>query len=101
VLKDLSLVLFVGMAVGAYSSIFIATPLVAALKEREPDMQALAKRVAQRNAGRRTEVVEAGESEPEVALTPAAALSREGVDPGVRVQPKRGGTRASRIGRKG
>ena len=50
-LKDLALVLFVGMAVGAYSSIFLATPVVAALKEREPQMQALAKRVAQRENG--------------------------------------------------
>ena len=35
-LKDLALSLFVGMAAGAYSSIFIATPLVVQLKEREP-----------------------------------------------------------------
>lgn len=35
-LKDLALALFVGLAAGAYSSIFIATPLVAQLKEREP-----------------------------------------------------------------
>jgi preprotein translocase subunit SecF len=34
-LKDLALALFVGMAAGAYSSIFIATPLVAQLKSRE------------------------------------------------------------------
>lgn len=38
-LKDLSLALFVGMVSGAYSSIFIATPLLAQLKEREPDMR--------------------------------------------------------------
>jgi preprotein translocase subunit SecF len=47
-LKDLALALFVGMAAGAYSSIFIATPVLANLKEREPAMQALAKRVAAR-----------------------------------------------------
>ena len=35
-LKDLALALFVGMAAGAYSSIFIATPLLAQLKSREP-----------------------------------------------------------------
>ncbi len=49
-LKDLALALFVGMMAGAYSSIFIATPLLAQLKEREPDMQKLAKRVAARRA---------------------------------------------------
>ncbi len=44
-LNDIALSLFVGLAAGAYSSIFIATPLVADLKEREPQMKALAKRV--------------------------------------------------------
>ena len=37
-LKDLALALFVGMAAGAYSSIFIATPLVAQLKSREKEV---------------------------------------------------------------
>ncbi|MBA3233711.1 MAG: protein translocase subunit SecF [Propionibacteriales bacterium] len=49
-LKDLALALFVGMAAGAYSSIFIATPLVAQLKMREPAMVEQAKRVASRRA---------------------------------------------------
>ncbi|MEU3355600.1 protein translocase subunit SecF [Streptomyces sp. NPDC037389] len=49
-LNDISLALFVGLAAGAYSSIFIATPLVADLKEREPQMKALAKRVRARRA---------------------------------------------------
>jgi preprotein translocase subunit SecF len=49
-LKDLSLALFIGLATGAYSSIFIATPLLAALREREPAMQALAKRINARGA---------------------------------------------------
>ncbi|MEV0778758.1 protein translocase subunit SecF [Streptomyces sp. NPDC050433] len=44
-LNDISLSLFVGLAAGAYSSIFIATPLVADLKEREPQIKALKKRV--------------------------------------------------------
>ncbi len=44
-LKDLSLALFVGVAAGTYSSVFIATPLLADLREREPEMKALAKRV--------------------------------------------------------
>lgn len=49
-LKDLSLALFVGIAVGAYSSIFIAPSLLAVFKEREPGMQALSKRVAAKKA---------------------------------------------------
>jgi preprotein translocase subunit SecF len=49
-LKDLALALFVGMVSGAYSSIFIATPLLAQMKEREPDMRKLAARVRARRA---------------------------------------------------
>ena len=48
-LKDLSLALFIGLATGTYSSIFIATPILAVLREREPAMQALAKRVGNRS----------------------------------------------------
>jgi preprotein translocase subunit SecF len=49
-LKDLALALFVGMAAGTYSSICIATPLLAQLKMREPAMVAQAKRVMTRRA---------------------------------------------------
>ena len=54
-LKDLALVLFVGLAAGTYSSIFLATPIVADLKEREPEQVALRRRVLARRsaAGRR------------------------------------------------
>ena len=53
-LKDLALVLFVGLAVGTYSSIFLATPIVADLKEREPEQIALRRRVmARRSAASR------------------------------------------------
>jgi preprotein translocase subunit SecF len=47
-LKDLSLALFIGLAVGTYSSVFIAPPFLASLREKEPAMIALAKRVAAR-----------------------------------------------------
>ena len=52
-LKDLSLALFVGMAAGTYSSIFIATPFLAQLEERNPQMKALAGRVQARGGGQR------------------------------------------------
>jgi len=47
-LKDLALALFVGMAAGAYSSIFIATPLLVQLKSTEKDVVAAEKRAAAR-----------------------------------------------------
>ena len=52
-LKDLALVLFVGMLSGTYSSIFIATPVLSSLKELEPQYKALARRVAVREQGGR------------------------------------------------
>jgi preprotein translocase subunit SecF len=48
-LKDLSLALFVGTAAGVYSSVFIATPLVAHLKSTESEVK-LAERRAKARA---------------------------------------------------
>ena len=44
-LQNYGLALFVGLMSGAYSSIFIASPLLAVFKEREPRYQELAARV--------------------------------------------------------
>ncbi|QKW05517.1 protein translocase subunit SecF [Streptomyces sp. NA04227] len=65
-LNDISLSLFVGLAAGAYSSIFIATPLVADLKERQPEMKALRKRVLAKRAAAaaKGESLETGRDEP-------------------------------------
>ena len=49
-LKDLALAQLVGLAAGAYSSIFIATPLLAQLKERDPQMASLRANVARAEA---------------------------------------------------
>lgn len=82
-LKDLALSLFVGMIVGAYSSIFLAPPVLAHLREKEPAMIALSKRVHARG-----NVAVASSSS-------AAAVETEGVAVterrGPRNQPKRKG----------
>jgi preprotein translocase subunit SecF len=59
-LKDLALALFIGMLAGTYSSIFIATPVLCQLKERQPEMQAVAKRVAARGRSVEAGAVAAG-----------------------------------------
>ena len=74
-LKDLALVLFVGMLSGTYSSICIATPVLADLKEREPQYKALAKRVSQRAASGRA-------ARREAARTGARNGTAAGVVPG-------------------
>jgi len=63
-LKDLALALFVGMVSGAYSSIFIATPLLVQMREREPEMQKLTARVASRRAREAAKVEPGGKSGP-------------------------------------
>jgi preprotein translocase subunit SecF len=68
-LKDLSLVLFVGMLSGTYSSIFIATPVLADLKERDPKYKDLAAKVRRRAAGGRR-VAEAGSATAVSAAAP-------------------------------
>ena len=80
-LKDLSLALFIGLAVGTYSSIFIAPPFLASLREREPAMQALAKRVASRG----------GVTTDTVAATPTRQVITPSANRGPRNQPKRKG----------
>ena len=80
-LKDLSLALFIGLAVGTYSSIFIAPPFLASLREKEPAMQALAKRVASR-----------GNAPVEAAASQSARTTiQPSVNRGPRNQPKRKG----------
>ena len=49
-IKDFSLALFIGLMSGAYSSIFVATPILALLKEREPRYAAIRQKLAGRAA---------------------------------------------------
>lgn len=120
-LKDLSLVLFVGMLAGTYSSICIATPILADLKEREPRMKELQARIAARGASSKRQAKSAvrtgtsavvdrpagggaedgasGEQETaeqeETAEQKGTAAHRRMVQQGQRMQPQRG-TRRSR-----
>ena len=79
-LKDLALALFVGMAAGTYSSIFIATPLAVQLKSNEKEItqqDARAKARRKRDADRYANIPGFSEDMP-VRETP------EGFDPGFR-----------------
>jgi preprotein translocase subunit SecF len=80
-LKDLALVLFVGMLSGTYSSICIATPVLADLKERDPQYKALAKRVAAKAAGGRAAkrtAAKAGRPVAGGAATAAGTVTADG-----------------------
>jgi preprotein translocase subunit SecF len=66
-LKDFGLALLVGLISGAYSSIFVASPILAVLKEREPRYTMIRQKVMSRGA--------AGGGG---LLTPAAAAAQAG-----------------------
>ncbi len=88
-LRDFALALFVGLLLGAYSSIFVATPILAWIKEREPRYQTLRTRsMAQLGRGdvgdrvttpsQRPEDVAAGSAPPRVpgSITPRPRQQR-------------------------
>jgi preprotein translocase subunit SecF len=68
-LKDFGLALLIGLLTGAYSSIFVASPILALLKEREPRYAAIRQRRATKGAA----------AAP--PLTPAAAAAMAGAGP--------------------
>jgi SecD/SecF fusion protein len=75
-LKDFAFALMVGIAAGAYSSIFIAAPLLTIWKEREPEF-ARRKDVKVTKAGLEEafeEAEEAAAAEPAPELAPVAAM---------------------------
>jgi preprotein translocase subunit SecF len=91
-LKDLALALFVGVAAGAYSSIFIAPPLVAAWKEKEPRYAQLRTRVERLAA-------QGGAERPAAASSARRAVpGRDAATAGRSVRPA-AGSAAARDGR--
>jgi preprotein translocase subunit SecF len=85
-------VLFVGMLSGTYSSIFIATPVLADLKEREPQYKELAVKVRRREAGgRAAQRAKAAEEEARRTGTTAAPAAGAIPDTGTPA-PRPGGT---------
>src|SRR6185312_3930415 len=71
-LKDFAFALLVGIASGAYSSIFIAAPLLTMLKEREPEWAAKKGQVDTDGAGSVSATAVLREAEIAAAAEPAA-----------------------------
>jgi len=74
-LKDLALALFVGMLAGTYSSIFIATPVLCQLQERQPEMKAVAARVEAREKAKASAKADGTDLAPSDAGDELAAVS--------------------------
>ncbi len=103
-LKNFAFALFVGLSLGAYSSIFVAAPVVAILKEREPRMAQLRTRAAQRErpsrpALRAVPAEEAGDGEAELE-TVAAQSRRPATAPRRQSAPRRKGKKRPRSGKR-
>jgi preprotein translocase subunit SecF len=77
-LKDFAFAMLIGVAVGAYSSIFVAAPILAVLKEREPKYQQLRARLeAKPGAERRLRPVP--EAEPAAGAAASSGTSTAAV----------------------
>ncbi|WP_062464564.1 protein translocase subunit SecF [Demequina soli] len=82
-LKDISLALFVGMAVGTYSSIFVATPVEVALRDGEERIAEHTKKVLELRASGQTDVAINDEGEVRVGAV------TKGAHQGAASQPRR------------
>ena len=81
-LRDISLALFVGIAAGTYSSIFIATPLLVDLRMREGPLRAHAEKLLRRRRETATAPVTAGIGTPvTVGAGAGGAMAPVGVVP--------------------
>lgn len=84
-LRDIALALFVGMAIGTFSSIFLATPFEVALREREPKIKEHTERVL----GSRTATASEGGEPALAAAARASGQIRPGAHQGTAAQPRR------------
>lgn len=76
-LLDLALVLFIGIMIGAYSSIFLATPLLVSLRSKDDAVVDLAKRADRSQAKRAKETVAAGSVPSTGSLTEGATTDSD------------------------
>ncbi|MGH2786838.1 MAG: protein translocase subunit SecF [Actinomycetota bacterium] len=98
-LKDLALALFVGLLIGAYSSIFVATPILSVWKEREPKYRNVRERLAReaRRAEAREVAAEvANEDESATARVPATVSSGPAGAARAATRPRAGSKKAKR-----
>jgi preprotein translocase subunit SecF len=88
-LKDLALVLFVGMLTGAYSSLFLATPWLVDLKLLDPRYKMQMQRVLTRRAGGGTEPRRAAAKKVPAKPAPAKVAASKAAAKGAAVKPGR------------
>ncbi len=92
-LQSYGLALFVGLLSGAYSSIFIASPVLCMMKEREDRWKSVAERQAKRgDAQSWYSAVDAANLSTQMSIAAAGQVSRSGrTAPATKAPPKRDG----------
>ncbi|QZN84282.1 protein translocase subunit SecF [Cellulomonas sp. C5510] len=92
-LRDIALALFVGMIVGAFSSVFLATPLEVALRVREQPIREHTEKVLTARARAAGAADAPGAEGAPVAVARATGQVRPGGHQGPAAQPRRKGRR--------
>ena len=98
-LKDLALALFVGILTGAYSSIFVATPILSMLKEREPRYRSVRDKMLRESARTRLVPVPVGAgaaSTMDKAEAPATTAPQPRPKSPAAARPRAGSKKAKR-----
>ena len=95
-LQSYGLALFVGLLSGAYSSIFIASPVLCLMKEREPRWVDIANRLAKRGEGTGWySPADAAALSTQLSVAAAGQLSRGGGGSGAPAAQRSGGSKRS------
>jgi len=95
-LQSYGLALFVGLLSGAYSSIFIASPVLCMMKEREPRWVDIANRLAKRGEGTGWySAADAAALSTQMSVAAAGQLSRGGGGGGAPAAQRSGGSKRS------
>ena len=100
-LKDLSLALFVGLLTGAYSSVFLATPVLSLWKEREPKYRNVRAKVLREEQRARTAPAPSEPGPPAARPRPPAGVAAASQGPSTpasraRSRPPAGSKKAKR-----
>ncbi len=95
-LKDFAFAMLIGVGIGAYSSIFIAVPILAALKERETRFRQLRARLESRPGGERRPRAVPPEEPREVTPAPTAVATAAATRATARGQGSRPGAKGRR-----
>ncbi len=104
-LKDLALALFVGILAGTYSSMYIATPILSVMKEREPRYRNVREKVLRESRRKEKEPALAGaggpadfeaEADADAGEPIPAGAARPASRPSSQARPKAGSKKAKR-----